>query len=280
MSDSPRVVLVTGATDGIGKQTALALAKAGAKVVLHGRSKLKVDAAIASIVEQVPAAELEGVSFDLGNLAGVRKGAEAILAKVPALHVLINNAGIFATERVVTGDGLEASFAVNHVGPFLLTELLLPRMLASAPGPARIINVASIAHSRGRIHLEDLQLEGGWTGYAAYAQSKLANILHVRGLAARYPAERLMAFAVHPGVIGTKLLRQGFGPVRGSTVDVGARTQVRLALAEPLDAASGAYFSDGVETRPAQAALDAVVAARLWDATAALAGVPATAPTA
>jgi NAD(P)-dependent dehydrogenase (short-subunit alcohol dehydrogenase family) len=114
-----RVVLVTGSTDGIGRATARALAAAGAKVILHGRSKPKVDAAIARLSEELPGAELEGVSFDLGSLAGVRKGAEQILARVPELHVLVNNAGIFADERALTPEGVELTFAVNHLGPFL-----------------------------------------------------------------------------------------------------------------------------------------------------------------
>src|SRR5690349_1575638 len=152
-----RVVLVTGSTDGIGRATARALAAAGMHVIVHGRTKPRVDAALAALREQLPGAELDGVSFDLGTVAGVRRGAEQILARAPALHVLINNAGIFASERVVTDDGIELTFAVNHIGPFLLTELLAPRLEASAAGqPSRVINMASVAHTRGRIHLDDL----------------------------------------------------------------------------------------------------------------------------
>src|SRR6185436_21056739 len=114
-----RVALVTGSTDGIGRQTARQLAAKGMKVIVHGRSKPTVDATLAWLREQLPGAELEGVSFDLGQLAEVRRGAEQILALAPKLHVLINNAGIFANERVVTGDGLEATLAVNYIGPFL-----------------------------------------------------------------------------------------------------------------------------------------------------------------
>src|SRR5262245_2268649 len=159
-----RVVLVTGSTDGIGRATARALAAAGMKVILHGRSKSKVDAAIEALGHELPGAELEGVSFDLGSQAGVRRGAEQILARVPALHVLINNAGIFADERVVTDDGVELTFAVNHIAPFVLTELLAPRLEASAAGaPSRVINLSSIAHTRGRIHVDDLTLAKGWT---------------------------------------------------------------------------------------------------------------------
>jgi NAD(P)-dependent dehydrogenase (short-subunit alcohol dehydrogenase family) len=262
-----RVVLVTGSTDGIGRATARALAAAGMKVILHGRNKLKVDAALAALRDELPGAELEGVAFDLGTQAAVRRGAEQILTRVPALHVLINNAGIFADERVVTDDGVELTFAVNYLAPFLLTELLAPRLEASAASaPSRVINAASIAHTRGRIHIDDLTLASAWTGYAAYAMSKLAEVMHVISLAEKHAPDRLVAYAVHPGVIQTKLLRQGFGPVVGAAAEVGARSAVRLAGEEAVIAPSGSYFSEGVQTQPATAARDAAVRAALWDA--------------
>jgi NAD(P)-dependent dehydrogenase (short-subunit alcohol dehydrogenase family) len=265
-----RVVLVTGSTDGIGRATARGLAAAGVKVIVHGRSKLKVDATLAQLSDELPGAELEGVSFDLASQQAVRKGAAHILERLPALHVVVNNAGIFATERTVTEDGIELTFAVNHLGHFLLAELLKPRLVESAsPGnPSRVINVTSIAHTRGRIHLDDLTLAPAWTGYAAYAQSKLAQVMHAITLAERSDPAKLVAYSLHPGVISTKLLRQGFGPVTGSAVEVGARTQVRLATAEsvPDDQPSGSYFSDGVVTPPATTARDARARAALWDA--------------
>jgi NAD(P)-dependent dehydrogenase (short-subunit alcohol dehydrogenase family) len=271
MSDR-RVVLVTGSTDGIGRATARALAAAGAKVILHGRSKPKVDAALATLMEELPGAEIEGVSFDLGSLTAVRKGAEQILARVPELHVLVNNAGIFADERTLTEDGVELTFAVNYLGHFLLTELLAPRLEASAQtAPSRVINVSSIAHTRGRVHIDDLTLQAAWTGYAAYAQAKLANVMHAVELAARRDAGKLVAYSLHPGVISTKLLRQGFGPVQGASVDAGARTSVRLAGAEVVDDPSGTYFSEGTATPPAVGARDAQARVALWDASVRLA---------
>ncbi len=271
MSDR-RVVLITGSTDGIGRATARALAAAGGKVILHGRSKPKVDAALAQLSEELPGAELEGVSFDLGSQVAVRKGAEQILARVPQLHVLINNAGIFADERMLTDDGIELTFAVNHVGPFLLTELLAPRLEASSTSaPSRVINVSSIAHTRGRIHTSDLSLSSGWTGYAAYAQSKLANVMHALELAERHDPQKLVAYSLHPGVVGTKLLRQGFGPVQGATVEQGAKTSIRLAGGEAVDDPSGTYFNEGTATQPSVTARDAAVRKALWDASLALA---------
>jgi len=262
-----RAVLVTGSTDGIGRATARALAAGGMRVILHGRTKHKVDAALAALAGELPGAEIEGVAFDLGSPAAVRRGAEQILERVPALHVLVNNAGIFAEERVVTDDGMELTFAVNHIGPFLLTQLLAPRLEASAASaPSRVINVASIAHTRGRIHLDDLTLARGWTGYAAYAMSKLANVMHALSLAERHAPDKLVAYSVHPGVIGTKLLRQGFGPVAGSSVEIGARAQVRLAGEEEVTSPSGSYFSEGVQAQPAPAARDAAMRAALWEA--------------
>jgi NAD(P)-dependent dehydrogenase (short-subunit alcohol dehydrogenase family) len=274
MSDPRRrVTLVTGSTDGIGRQTALALARAGQHVIVHGRTRPKVDAAVAWVREQVPGAEVDGVSFDLGSMASVRKGAAEIAQKVPALDVLINNAGIFASERVVTDDGIELSLAVNHVGPFLLTHLLAPLLERGAP--ARVVNVASIAHTRGRIHLDDLTLARGFTGYAAYAQSKLAQVMHALSLAERSAPAVIAAYSLHPGVIATKLLREGFGPVRGASVEDGARTAVMLATAETIDQPSGGYFSEGVPAPVASAALDESVRGALWAASERLAGIAA-----
>ena len=271
-----RVVLVTGSTDGIGRATARALAAGGMKVIVHGRSKVKVDAAIEQLSGELPGAELDGVSFDLGSQKAVRNGAAQILERVPALHVLVNNAGIFAGERTVTDDGIELTFAVNHLGPFLLTELLMPRLLESAATakiPSRVIDVTSIAHTRGRIHLDDLSLANAWTGYAAYAQSKLANVMHAHSLAERHPPASLLAYSLHPGVISTKLLRQGFGPVTGATTESGAKTSIRLAGEEVASEPSGTYFSEGVATQPAAAARDAAARAALWEASAKLAGL-------
>jgi NAD(P)-dependent dehydrogenase (short-subunit alcohol dehydrogenase family) len=269
-----RVVLVTGATDGIGRATARALAAGGMKVILHGRTKVKVEATLAALQGELPGAELEGVSFDLGSQTAVRRGAEQLLARVPALHVVIHNAGIFADERVVTDDGVELTFAVNYLAPFLLTELLAPRLEASATGaPSRVIDLSSVAHTRGRIHIDDLTLASAWTGYAAYAMSKLACAMHAISLSEKRAADKLVAYAVHPGVIDTKLLRQGFGPVAGATPEVGARTLVRLAGEDQVTAASGSYFSEGVQTQPAPAARDAPMRAALWDASLRLAGL-------
>lgn len=264
---SERVALVTGSTDGIGRHTARQLAANGFKVIVHGRSKVKVDAALNQLREELPGATFDGVSFDMGRLSDVRRGAEQVLQQAPKLHVLVNNCGIFASERAVTSDGLEMTLAVNYLGPFLLTELLGPRLTDSADGgPAsRVVNVSSVAHTRGRIHFDDLQLASSWTGYAAYAQSKLAQVMHALTLADRHEPTKLLAYSLHPGTVATKLLRQGFGPITGITAEVGANTSVRLASGTAEDEPSGSYYSDGVATPPAHAARDEAARQRLWD---------------
>ncbi len=271
-----RVVLVTGSTDGIGRQTARQLAAGGMKVIVHGRSKGKVDAAVEALRGELPGGDFEGVAFDLGRLSEVRRGAEAVLQLAPELHVLVNNAGLFANERVVTTDGLEMTFAVDYLAPFLLTELLAPRLEQSAERagvPSRVINVASVAHTRGKIHLGDLQLEHSFTGYTAYAQAKLAQVMHAISLAEKRDPAKLVAYSLHPGVIGTKLLRQGFGPVQGQSAEQGARTSVRLAAGDKVIDPSGSYYSEGNAAQPSPGARDASIRAALWRESASLAGL-------
>lgn len=236
------------------------------RVIVHGRSKTRVDAALAKLREELPGGDLEGVAFDLGTIAGVRRGADEVRKLCPELHVLVNNAGIFAPERVLNNEGNEATIAVNYLAPFALTELLAPLLIDSATAaPSRVIDVSSMAHTRGRIHLEDLQLAQAWSGYAAYAQSKLALVMHAMSLADHHPVEKLVGYALHPGVISTKLLRQGFGPVQGKSVEYGASLITALAGGETVTDPPGTYFSDGVATPPSTAARDPHVRAQLWD---------------
>ncbi|MEO8554244.1 MAG: SDR family NAD(P)-dependent oxidoreductase, partial [Kofleriaceae bacterium] len=253
-----------------GRALARQLAASGMHVIVHGRGKTKVDLALAQLGEELPGATLDGVAFDLGTLAGVRRGVEAITKVAPQLHVLVNNAGIFAAERVLNGDGIETTFAVNYVAPFALTELLAPLLIESAAQagvPSRVIDVASVAHTRGRIHLQDLQLASAWTGYAAYAQSKLALVMHALSVAEHRDPARLVAYSVHPGVIATKLLRQGFGPVQGAPVETGAKAIALLAGGEAVTEPSGSYYSDGVATPPSSAARDPQTRQALWEET-------------
>lgn len=269
-----RVVLVTGSTDGIGRQTARELAARGMKVIVHGRSKAKVDATLAKLRDEVPGGEFDGVAFDLATFAGVRRGVDAIEKLAPDLHVVVNNAGLFAEERVLTEDAVELTFAVDYLCPFLLTELLAPRLEDSATRagvPSRVINVSSIAHTRGRIYLADLTLATNYTAYTAYAQAKLAQVMHALSLGEHHDPSKLVAYSLHPGVVATKLLRQGFGPVQGVSVEAGARTSVRLAAATELTDSPGTYYSEGTATPPAADARDEGLRERLWDESVAIA---------
>lgn len=255
---------ITGSTDGIGLATARALARAGHDVIVHGRNQARVDAAIAEVGAR------GGVCFDLASLEEVRAGAADVLARFGPIHILINNAATFSHQRRETVDGHELTFAVNHLAPFLLTELLLPSLIASAP--ARVINVSSVAHHHGGAALGDVQSKRGYHGQTAYAMSKLCNILHSNALAARHPASAVTANSLHPGVIDTKLLKIGFN-IPGDRVEVGTRTSVRLATDPALAEVTGRYFSDEREARSLPAAGDRRLQQELWDLSARLTGV-------
>jgi len=259
-----KTILITGATDGIGKQTALELADRGYHVIVHGRSEAKCLQTIDGIRRHVPSAHLDHCAGDLSSMASVRSLAEQILRKYDALHVLINNAGVFMKERVLTVDGFEMTFAVNHLAPFLLTMLLLDRLKASAP--SRIITVSSVAHSRGKIDLEDLPANPKFGGYAAYAMSKLANILFTAELAERLNGTNVTANTLHPGVIRTKLLVTGFGAMDGNeSLAEGAATSVFLATDDSVTSVSGEYFVKQKRASVAPAARDGKMQKGLWE---------------
>ena len=206
-------------------------------------------------------------------LEGPPGTAKTLLAHCFAHAVGIDFGRIQFTPDLMPGDIIGANlfdfktstFTLTH-GP-IFTELLGPRLTDSAEGgpPSRVINVSSVAHTRGRIHFDDVSLSASWTGYAAYAQSKLAQVMHAMTLADRHEPSKLLAYSVHPGVVSTKLLRQGFGPVTGITPEAGANTSVRLAGGITEDEPSGSYYSDGVATPPASAARDEAARQRLWD---------------
>jgi len=242
------IVLVTGATDGIGKQTAVDLAARGAHVIVHGRKKDRVE----RVKNEVKGS---GVVADLGSLAHVPSLAKEVLVAHPKIDVLINNAGVFMNERIVTEDGFEATFHINHLAPFLLTHLLLGSV-------AHVINVSSIAHTRGHIDFDDLQAEKHFDGYDAYAQSKLANVFFTRELARRHP--EIKTNSLHPGVVGTKLLREGFGGMGGSdSLEEGAATSVYLATTPSIG--TGGYYVRSKLTEPSKEARDPAIAKRLFD---------------
>jgi NAD(P)-dependent dehydrogenase (short-subunit alcohol dehydrogenase family) len=217
--------------------------------------------------ERVPGANLDLLELDLASLAAVRTSAEAFRKKHDRLDVLVNNAGVWARERKVTKDGFELTLQVNHIGHFLLTRLLLDLLERSAP--SRIVNVSSGIHYSGQMAWDDLQLERGFDGRRAYAQSKLANVLFTRELARRLPTG-VTANAVHPGVISTGLWRNMPWPVRAmakavmGSAETGAEPLVKLAVAPELEGVTGRYFDKLEEARPSDAALDSAAAERLW----------------
>ena len=265
-----RIVLVTGATDGIGRQTALELLRRGAKVLVHGRTEAKTKAVGEALARESRSSDVLSFAADLSSMAAVRALADAVLSRVDRLDVLLNNAGVFMHERKLTDDGFETTFAVNHLAPFLLTHHLLPHLHKSPGG--RVVMVSSIAHNRGRIEFGDLTSERYFHGYSAYATSKLANVLFAYEMARRLAGTAVTSNALHPGVIGTKLLRSGFG-MGGGTVAQGAATSVRLATDDTLDATTGKYFADEHEAASSTASHDRALQRRLYEVSARLVGI-------
>jgi retinol dehydrogenase 12 len=257
--------IVTGANAGIGKATAIALARAGARVWLACRSRERTQPALEEI-----GAGARFLALDLASLASVREAAAAFLALNEPLHLLVNNAGL-AGLRGQTRDGFELAFGVNHLGHFLLTALLLERLKASAP--ARIVNVASRSHYQARRGIDWTHVRGPTrtiTGLDEYAASKLANVLFTRELARRLPGTGVTAYCLHPGVIASEIWRHIPWPVRPvmqlfmKTPEAGARTTLWCATAAELAGQSGRYYDDCQERRASPLALDDALAAELW----------------
>lgn len=280
-------VLVTGATGGIGLQTARVLAQMGHSVLIHGRDPHK--GAVA--VEQVRATAAAGAAVrylkaDFASLRQVRDLAAEVVAAVPRLDVLINNAGCGNIARSVTADGYETTFAVNHLAPFLLTNLLLDKLRKSAP--ARIVNVASRAHRDQELDFEDLMSVRNYRVMRTYGRSKLANILFTRTLAKRLAGSRVTANSLHPGLIATgigqtnplgRLAWRLIVLLRGGiSLEEGAQTSLYLATSPDVEALSGDYYA---KCRPAQLqtraeAVSDAVGERLWKVSEELVGLPCT----
>ncbi len=266
-----RTLLITGSTDGIGFQTALALAQKGHRVLLHGRSSSTVNQAKVRLLRELPKAEVEAYAADFSSLAEVRRLAEELREAHPRLDGLINNAGIYKHDRVETPDGLEMTFAVNHLAPFLLGELLRPALLLAPDG--RIVNVSSIAHRMGDLTFSDLQLKQGYDAYRAYANSKLAQVVYTAELARRLgPACTLKVNALHPGVVSTKLLVQGMGARGPDSLEQGASTSVFLAT-DPSITQGGGYYVRSRLSAPHPLAADPLAGRKLYDASLKLVGL-------
>jgi retinol dehydrogenase 12 len=273
-----KVCVVTGATSGIGKATAAALAGLGATVVLVGRDRGRTEAAAADIgpaSASPPRAEVA----DLASLEQVR-GLAGRLAGLERIDVLINNAGLVLGERRITPDGFEHVFALNHLAPFLLTNLLLPKLAASAP--ARVVTVTSDAHSAARLDLSDPNLERGWDSWRSYANSKLANILFTRELARRLDGTGVTASCAHPGVVRTgfgresrPLLKLGITIARPfmASPERGADTIVYLASSPDVAGQTGGYYVKRQRREPSASARDDAAAGKLWEISEKLTGL-------
>ena len=275
-SMSGRVVLITGGTSGIGRATAIGLASMGARVGITGRDPDRTGEAAAAIARETGNPAVDVFVADLSSQAEVRRLAGEVISAYPRVDVLINNVGGYWDTRHVTVDGLEHTFALNHLASFLLTTLLLERLTQSAP--ARVVTVASGAHTMGRIDFDDLQGERSYSGSRAYNQSKLANVLFTYELARRLGASSVTANALHPGVVRTsfgagdpgavqKLLVPFMRPFMKSPAQ-GAATSIHLASAPGLDRVTGQYFANSRPKRSSKASYDTAVAARLWQVSA------------
>ena len=269
--ESGPLILVTGATDGIGRETARALTLRGARVVVHGRSPEKLAASAAELAALAGAAPPEPLAGELGSLAAVRALAAELERRELAPEVLLLNAGVYERTLQRSADGYERTFAINHLAPFLLTHRVLRG--PSAARLRRIVVVSSMAHQRGAIRLDDpQQLKHPYDAYAAYAASKLANVLFAFELARRVAGRGICVNALHPGVVSTKLLTQGFGMQGGESLAQGAATSVLLALDPIGGPVSGRYFSHEKEARASEAALDRELARRFYELSAELVG--------
>lgn len=257
-----KVILITGSTDGIGKQTALELAEQNNKVIIHGRDKGKCLKTIEEIKSRANNQEIDFVVADFSNLDEVKQMAEEVKSKYEHLDVLINNAGVFLKKRMTDEKGVELTFKINHLAHFYLTYLLFDLIKKSNDG--RIINVSSIAHENADDDLTDLMLEKNYSGYRAYANSKLHNILFTYALHRRIKNSNVKVFALHPGVISTKLLYEGFR-ISGSPLSVGAETPVYLATSENLLTGSGKYFIKKKPTRSSKISYYEKLQEELWD---------------
>ncbi len=271
-----KTVIITGGNSGIGLETAVGLARMGARTLITARDPGRASAAVADIRSRSGSSDVDAAIFDLGSLASTRKGADELLERCERIDVLVNNAGVVLSDRRETEDGLEMTFAVNHLGPFLLTQMLLDRIKQSAP--ARIVNVSSTAHRTARkgLDFDDLQSRNGYRGMQVYGETKLANILFTIELARRLEGTGVTVNALHPGTVATGYGRDGdtngllaFGVKIITpfilTAEKGARTSIYLASSPEVEGVTGQYFVRCKPSSTTAAARDADAARRLWD---------------
>ncbi len=276
-----KTILITGATSGIGLEASVALARFGARIVMVGRDPAKTEAAVADVMSRSGSREVSHLLCDFSSQASIRDLAKTFIVGHDQLHVLVNNAGGVNKKRWLTVDGIEATFAVNHLGYFLLTNLLWDLLVRSAP--ARVVTVASVGHRRGTLDFDDLGYEHGYGTLKAYTRSKLANVLFAAELARRLEGTGVTSNSLHPGVVATNIWSNA--PVWAKpliqilyrpffiSAEKGARTIVQLAASPEFEGVTGKYFEEGRMMTPAPSAQDEVLAKRLWEVSASMAGL-------
>jgi len=272
-----KTVIVTGANSGIGFEACVGLAGKGAEVIMVCRNLQKGSEAMAEIKKRSGNEDIKLVLADFTSLDSVRNAANEIMAKFSKLHVLLNNAGGVIGKRTLTKDGFETTFGVNHLAPFLLTNMLLPLLKSSAP--SRVVTVSSMAHLGGHMNFNDLQAEKSYTMMGAYGMSKLANILFSSELARRMQGTQVTSNSLHPGVVATNFGSGGGAMVKFFyrafafalvTPEKGAQTSIYLASSPEVEGVTGKYFIKCKEAKPSKEARDEETAKKLWDVSAQL----------
>lgn len=277
-----KTVLITGANTGIGKETAVDIARRGARVIMACRDMERANKAAEEIRKRSGNGNIVVRRLDLASLQSVRALAKEIQENEDRLDILINNAGVMMCPKWQTEDGFEMQFGVNHLGHFLLTNLLLDLLKKSAP--SRIVNVSSLAHETGKIHFDDINLDENYNPHTSYLQSKLANVLFNHELAVRLKGTGVTTYALHPGVIRTELGRHFFSSLWKrvlffpfacliKTPREGAQTSIYCAVDESLKNSSGLYYSDCAPKQAAPQGRDDAAARRLWDLSASMVGL-------
>ena len=282
-----KVCMVTGATSGIGEVTARALAQMGATVIIVGRSPERGNETLRRILAASGNSSVELMLADLSSQREIRQLVQQFKSRHQHLHVLVNNAGAWVTTRQESKDGIEMTFALNHLGYFLLTNLLLDTIQASAP--ARIINVSSYGHRRAHMNFDDLQGRQRYSGMAAYRQSKFANVLFTYELARRLAGTGVTVNAVNPGLVATRFGFNNFGfiPARivnlltrlygvvGINAEQGAQTSIYLATSPEVEVVSGKYFEKLTAVPSSEESYDPSIAKRLWQVSEVMTGLSA-----
>ena len=277
-----KTVLITGATGGIGKAAAIGLASMGARVAITGRDQTRGERAAIEIKAESGNPAVDVFAADMSSQAEVRRMAGEVLAAYPRLDALVNNVGGFWAHRHVTVDGLEHTFALNHLAPFLLTNLLLERLVTSAP--SRVVTVSSGAHTMGKIDFDDLMGDQDYSGQRAYNQSKLANVMFTYELARRLEGTDVTATALHPGMTSTSFSHEDPSRKMAPVVFVvrpfmrspkrGADTAVYLASSPEVEGVTGRYFVNRKSKESHDSSYDTATTARLWQVSADLVGIP------